>query len=84
VGDAENTILAVAQSSSADPDVKLSLLDSVQKLQQAVANPNVPATVRRHAKKVVEAVKLIVAESSRPAPSETSAPEAPSQTSNPV
>ncbi len=60
VGDAQETILAVANLNSADPAVKLSLLESVRRLQTVLQNPNVPQKVREQAERVAEAVQKIV------------------------
>ncbi|MGH2785799.1 MAG: hypothetical protein ACRDJ1_11095 [Actinomycetota bacterium] len=57
----QERILAAAQSAASNPEVKATLLASVEKLQQVISNPNLPARVRERAKEVVETVTQIVA-----------------------
>ncbi|MGH2794494.1 MAG: hypothetical protein ACRDKG_09325 [Actinomycetota bacterium] len=56
----QERILAAAQSAASNPEVKATLLASVEKLQQVISNPNLPARVRARAQEVVETVQQIV------------------------
>jgi hypothetical protein len=60
VAPAQERILAAAQSAANDPEVQATLLASVQKLQQVISNPNLPADVRQRAREVAETVTQIV------------------------
>ncbi len=56
----QERILAAAQTAASDPAVKATLMESFQKLQQVIRNPNLPAPVRERAKQVAETVTQIV------------------------
>ena len=83
----QERILAAAQSAASDPEVKATLMDSVQKLQQVIGNEELPAPLRERAKQVAETVQQIVAptvpvpiepETDPDANTSSTAPEAPS------
>jgi len=74
---AQNTILGIAQASPSDPAVTQSLLDSVEKLNNAARNPDVPARVREQAKRIAEKVQQIVV-SAPAAPQPTTEAQPPS------
>jgi hypothetical protein len=80
VGGAQEQILQAAQTAAVgDPEVKATLLDSVKKLQKAIANPNLPAKVRARAQEVAEKVQEIVVAEPETV-SEPAEEEAPSET----
>jgi len=56
----QERILAAAQTAASDPEVKATLMESFQKLQQVIRNPNLPAPVRERARQVAETVTQIV------------------------
>jgi hypothetical protein len=62
VSDANEKIMAVASLNSTDPAVKLSLLESVRRLQDVLQNPNVPQRVREQAERTVEDIVVDVEE----------------------
>jgi hypothetical protein len=72
----QERILAAAQTAASDPEVKATLLESFQKLQQVIGNPNLPAPVRERAKQVAETVTQIV----EAVPEATDAPETDAET----
>jgi hypothetical protein len=84
VFDAQQTILEAARAVPSDPNLKQSLLDSVEKLRAVARNPNVPARVRQQAKKAAEAVKKIVVEVPDSSASSSSSSAEPSSTETPA
>jgi hypothetical protein len=68
VGDAQSKILAAALASPADPAIKQSLLESVDKLRSVLQNPNVPDKVREAARQAVKKVEEIVPDADTPEP----------------
>ena len=57
---AQDTIIQIALRSPSDPALQRSILDSVEKLERVMRNPNVSAKVREQAKKVAEKVVEVV------------------------
>ena len=56
----QQRILAAAQTAASNPEIHATLLESYQKLQQVIRNPNLPEQVRRRAEQVAETVTQMV------------------------